>query len=139
MDFSSGGVAGEARSVSWRLLPCVACRRSLADRSARGCPAQQEQSAMIASSVPPKRCSPRSPWYQARTRTTGRPISEREEWRSAVSAAGQWKALAEEVEALQEPPGAGNVDEAPLDDLAAAQSGPDVRGVSRSRCRVVSY
>ena len=41
--------------------------------------------------------------------------------------------LAEVLEALQEPPRGGDVDQSPLDDLAAAQSGPGALGFTLCR------
>ena len=86
----------------------------------------------IANSGVVMRCSPRSPWYQARTSTIGSPI------RSARVAScwiccGQSKVLADVLEALQEPPRGGDVDESPLDDLAAAQPGPGALGSTLCR------
>ena len=90
----------------------------------------------IASSGVLMRCWPRSPWYQARTRTIGRPI------RSARSAS--WRicsrpveGVADVLEALQEPPGSGDVDHPPLHDLAAAQPGPGALG--STLCRRVGH
>ena len=47
------------------------------------------------------------------------------------------KVLADVLEALQEPPGGGDVDESPLDDLAAAQPGPGALG--STLCRRVGH
>ena len=90
----------------------------------------------IASSGVLTRCWPRSPWYQARTRTIGRPI------RSASSAicrtcCGPVEGLADVLQALQEPPGSGDVYQSPLDDLAAAQPGPGALG--STLCRRVGH
>ena len=82
------------------------------------------------------RCWPRSPWYQARTSTIGRPM------RSASTAicrtcCGPVEGLADVLEALQESPGGGDVDQSPLDDLAAAQPGPGALG--STLCRRVGH
>ena len=90
----------------------------------------------IANSGVLMRCWPRSPWYQARTRTIGRPIRSA---RSAIcrSCCGPVEGLADVLEALQESPGSGDVDESPLDDLAAAQPGPGALGFTL--CRRVGH
>ena len=82
------------------------------------------------------RCWPRSPWYQARTRTIGRPI------RSASSATCRSCSrpvvgVADVLKALQEPPGARDVDHPPLHHLAAAQPGPGALG--STLCRRVGH
>ena len=51
---------------------------------------------------------------------------------------GPVEGLADVLEALQKPPGSGDVYKSPLDDLAAAQRGPDVRHVS-VWCRIVHF
>ena len=79
----------------------------------------------IASSVRVTRRSPRSPWNQARTSTTGRPISSARAV-SCWSCSGQWKSVGDVGEALQQAPGTGGVGNAPLHHLAAAQSAPEV-------------
>ena len=88
----------------------------------------------IANSGVLMRCWPRSPWYQASTRTMGRPM------RSASSGdladCGASGRIADVLEALQETPGGGDVYESPLDDLAAAQPGPGAFGFTLCRrCR----
>ena len=82
------------------------------------------------------RCSPRSPWYQAITRTIGRPI------RSAriatwLSCPGQSKASLTYCEALQESPGTRGIGDPPLHHLARrslAQS-----ALLRTLCRRVGH
>ena len=90
----------------------------------------------IANSGVLMRCWPRSPWYQARTRTMGSPIDEREQ-RDLPDLLGPVEGLADVLEALQESPGSGDVDKSPLDDLAAAQPGPGALGFTL--CRRVGH
>ena len=90
----------------------------------------------IASSGVLARCSPRSPWYQARTRTIGRPIraASSATWRSC---GGPLEGVADVLQALEESPASSDVDQSPLDDLAAAQPGPGVLG--STLCRRVGH
>ena len=90
----------------------------------------------IANSGPLTRCWPRSPWYQARTRTIGQPDDECEE-RDLPDLLRPVEGFADVLEALQESPGSGDVDKSPLDDLAAAQPGPGALG--STLCRRVGH
>ena len=59
-------------------------------------------------------------------------MSEREQSRTA-ELLRPVEGVADVFEALQEPPGGSDVDESPLDDLAAAQPGPDA--LASTLCR----
>ena len=90
----------------------------------------------ITSSVPLIRCSPRSPWYHARTRTTaGRDEREGEDLLNMLAASRRCR---EVFEALQEPPGGGDVDQPPLDHLAASQPCPGALGPRSAGVSVTS-
>ena len=67
----------------------------------------------------------------------GRPIEEGQRRHLLDADVDQSKALAEVLESLKQAPGTGRVGDAPLNHLAAAQSGPDALGFTL--CRRVGH
>ena len=86
-------------------------------------PPASSNSVNTANSEPVTRCCPRSPWYQARTRTMGRPTSKRN-GRELLNLTRPIEGAAEVLQPLHEHPAAGDVDDSPLHHLAPAQFRP---------------
>ena len=91
---------------------------------------------MIVNSAPPMRCSTTIAVVPGEDQDDGQADQKCEE-RDLAELFRPVEGLADVLQALQESPGSGDVDQSPLHDLAAAQPGPGALG--STLCRRVGH